>query len=73
MNANGVAWPATGGDQFNGVEASVLVAFSAGFVEASDFYGPARAALGAPLVRRAQGSPKLQAVIAASQAAAGNQ
>jgi hypothetical protein len=45
MNANGVAWPATGGDQLNGVEASVLVAFSAGFVEASDFYGPARAAL----------------------------
>lgn len=45
MNANGVAWPATGGDQLKGVEASVLVAFSAGFVEASDFYGPARAAL----------------------------
>ena len=45
MNANGVAWPAAGGDQLNGVEASVLVAFSAGFVEASDFYGPARAAL----------------------------
>ncbi len=45
MNANGVAWPATGGDQLNGVEASVLVAFSAGFVEASDFYGPAQRAL----------------------------
>lgn len=42
MNANGVAWPATGGDQLNGVEASVLVAFSVGFVEASDFYGRAR-------------------------------
>jgi hypothetical protein len=43
MNANGVAWPAT--EQSNSVDASVLVAFSAGFVEASDFHGTARAAL----------------------------
>lgn len=47
MNLNGVAWPslpAVSGapDEFNRVDASVLIAFSAGFVETSDFYGQAR-------------------------------
>lgn len=43
MNANGVDWPAI--REPNGVDASVLIAFSAGFIEASDFRGPARTAL----------------------------
>ncbi len=44
MNANGVAW-LVDDDELNGVEASVLVAFTAGFIEASDIRGPARAAI----------------------------
>ena len=44
MNANGIAWLATEGD-LNGVEATVLAAFGAGFLEVSDFRGPARAAV----------------------------
>lgn len=46
MTANGVVWPATQHGQINGVDASVMVAFTAGFIEASDLHGPARAALG---------------------------
>lgn len=48
MSANGVAWPAMPGlgdaapDVLNAVDANVLVALAAGFVEASDLYGPAR-------------------------------
>jgi hypothetical protein len=47
MSANGVAWPmipALGGDPdaLSSVDVSVLVATAAGFVETSDFHGPAR-------------------------------
>lgn len=47
MRANGVAWPmipAFGGDpdSVSAVDVSVLIATAAGFVEASDFQGPAR-------------------------------
>lgn len=47
MGVNGVAWPtmpALGGDpdHVSSVEISVLIAFAAGFVEASDFHGQAR-------------------------------
>jgi hypothetical protein len=47
MQAAGVAWPALQSPDrtasLGAVEASVLVAFAAGFVEASDFRGGARA------------------------------
>jgi len=47
LNANGVAWPAVPGavgseGALNGTDASVVIAFAAGFVEVSDFHGPAR-------------------------------
>jgi hypothetical protein len=43
MAANGVAWPSlTARDQFSKVDASVLIAFAAGFIEASDLHGQAR-------------------------------
>lgn len=47
MQANGVAWPmipTMGGDPnaLSAIDVSVLVAFAAGFVEASDFQGRAR-------------------------------
>jgi hypothetical protein len=47
MQANGVAWPmipAMGGDPnaLSTIDVSVLIAFAAGFVEASDFHGQAR-------------------------------
>lgn len=47
MRANGVAWPmipAFGGDPdaVSAVDVSVLIATAAGFVETSDFQGPAR-------------------------------
>ncbi len=47
MSANGVAWPmipSFGGDPdaVSAVDVSVLIATAAGFVEASDFHGPAR-------------------------------
>lgn len=51
LNTNGVAWPALpgandAGAELGSVDASVLVAFAAGFVEASDFHGRARALAG---------------------------
>jgi hypothetical protein len=47
MQANGVAWPmipAIGGDPnaLSTIDVSVLIAFAAGFVDASDFHGQAR-------------------------------
>jgi hypothetical protein len=51
MQANGVAWPtipAMGSDPnaLSTVDVSVLIAFAAGFVEASDFQGQARQLVG---------------------------
>ena len=51
MQANGVAWPAIpgmGGDSnaLSTIDVSVLIASAAGFVDASDFHGPARQMIG---------------------------
>jgi hypothetical protein len=51
MQANGVAWPmipAMGGDPnaLSNIDVSVLIAFAAGFVDASDFHGQARQLVG---------------------------
>ncbi|PZO47300.1 MAG: hypothetical protein DCF16_17900 [Alphaproteobacteria bacterium] len=50
MDASGVAWPSVPvreetPDRLGAVDISVLIAFAAGFVEASDFRGASRAAL----------------------------
>ena len=51
MQANGVAWPTIPGlggntGAISSVDVSVLVASAAGFVDASDFSGPARRLIG---------------------------
>ncbi len=50
MARAGVVWPtmpgASSATGVSSLDASVLVAFAAGFVETSDFYGPTRAMLG---------------------------
>jgi hypothetical protein len=48
LNANGVAWPAKQGAEaeVTRTDVNVVIAFAAGFVEASDFTGPARRMIG---------------------------
>lgn len=51
MEANGVTWPTVpgmgdGANTLGAIDVSVLIAFTAGFVDASDFHGPARQLVG---------------------------